>query len=47
MLDVLKFIFSDFWHWFGTLILLAVIAEGLGGTFRHTIITTERRDKRE
>lgn len=37
MLDVLQFIFSSFWHWLGTLILLAVVAEGLGGMFRVVI----------
>lgn len=41
MLEVLQFIFQDFWHWLGTLILLSVIAEGLGGGFRKDII---RRD---
>lgn len=41
MLEVLKFIFQDFWHWLGTLILLAVIAEGVGGMFRKTIIKSD------
>lgn len=30
MIEVLEFIFSDFLHFFGTLILLAVIAEIIG-----------------
>jgi len=34
MLEILKFIFQDFWHWLGTVIILGVIAEGLGGMFR-------------
>jgi hypothetical protein len=34
MLEVLQFIFRDFWTWLGTLILLAVVAEGLGGVVR-------------
>ena len=25
MLDILQYIFSEFWHWLGTVILLAVI----------------------
>lgn len=25
MIEVLEFIFQDFWHWLGTLFLLAVI----------------------
>lgn len=31
MIEVLQFIFSDYLHFFGTLLLLAVIAEGIGG----------------
>ncbi|QYM78665.1 hypothetical protein K0B96_15375 [Horticoccus luteus] len=34
MLDVLKFIFSSFWIWLGTVIMLAVVAGGLGGMVR-------------
>lgn len=30
MLECLQFIFSSFWTWLGTLILLAVISAGLG-----------------
>jgi len=37
MLAVLQFIFQDFWHWLGAVILLGVIAEGLGGLFRVVI----------
>lgn len=29
MMDVLNFVFQDFWHWLGTVILLGAIA----GTF--------------
>jgi hypothetical protein len=33
MLEVLQFVFSDFWHWLGTAILLTIVcgclAEGL------------------
>ena len=25
MIDVLQFIFQDFWHWLGTVILVAII----------------------
>jgi hypothetical protein len=31
MLEVMKFIFSDFWHWLGTAVLLAIIASAFGG----------------
>jgi hypothetical protein len=30
---VLEFIFQDFWHWFGSLILFTSIAAGIGGVF--------------
>jgi hypothetical protein len=31
MLEILKFIFSSFWIWLGTLMLVSVIAAGVGG----------------
>lgn len=33
MLEVLKFIFSSFWHWLGFAILLTIAAHGLGSMF--------------
>jgi hypothetical protein len=42
MLAVLQFIFSSFWHWIGTVILLGVIAEGIGGLVRNYKISTKR-----
>lgn len=30
MLEILQFIFSDFWHWLGATIMLGVISGGLG-----------------
>ena len=41
MLEVLKFIFSNFWIWLGTLILVSAIAEGIGGVIRSFV----RRNK--
>lgn len=38
MLEILEFIFQDFWHWAGTLCLLAVIFTGLIGLFNFNII---------
>lgn len=29
MLDILKFIFQDFWHWLGTLLIIIVILDGI------------------
>lgn len=37
MLDILKFIFQDFWHWLGAFLMLAAVAEGIGGFIRITI----------
>jgi hypothetical protein len=34
MLEILKFIFSSFWIWLGTAILLGVIAGGISGFIR-------------
>lgn len=34
MLEVLQFIFSSFWIWLGTIMLLSVIAGGIAGVFR-------------
>lgn len=33
MLDILKFIFQDFWHWLGTLLIIIVISDGIAGIF--------------
>lgn len=33
MLDILKFIFQNFWHWLGFAILLSITVHGLGGIF--------------
>lgn len=37
MLEILKFIFSSFWIWLGTLIIVATICEGIGGLIRISI----------
>lgn len=37
MFEVIKFIFSSFWVWLGTLILIGAAAEGIGGLIRITI----------
>jgi hypothetical protein len=44
MMDVLNFIFQDFWHWLGTFILLGVIFGGLGQMChkKTTIITNDK-----
>lgn len=34
MLNILEFIFKDFWHFTGMIILLAVISDGIRGMFK-------------
>ena len=37
MLDILRFIFSSFWIWLGSVILFGAIASSFGGLIRLTI----------
>jgi hypothetical protein len=37
MLEVLEFLFKDFWHWLGGFLYLAVIASAFIGFFRIVI----------
>lgn len=30
MMDILQFVFQDFWYWLGTAILLGIIATAIG-----------------
>lgn len=30
-MELLNFIFQDFWHWIGSFLILGAIAHGLGG----------------
>lgn len=41
MLDILKFLFSDFWHWLGAFLMIVVIAESFGNFIRIVIKTKE------
>lgn len=34
MLDILEFIFKDFWHFMGIVILLSIICDGVNGIFK-------------
>ena len=34
MLEILQFVFSSFWVWLGSFLLLSVTASGIGGLFR-------------
>lgn len=36
MIEVLEFIFQDFWHWAGTVVLIAVTTAPIHGMFSFT-----------
>lgn len=44
MLEVLQFVFSGFWHWLGSAILLFIISHGLGRMFNVNIKKTVTND---
>lgn len=44
MLDILRFIFSDFWHWLGATLMLAVVSGGLGSIRGIVSYRIERHD---
>lgn len=45
MLEVMKFIFSDFWIWLGTTIMLYVTFGGLGGLFISSSSSDKKKSK--
>jgi hypothetical protein len=46
MLDILKFIFQDFWHFLGTLLLLETVCGGIKGLFlRNITITKDNKEE--
>ncbi len=45
MIEVLEFIFQDFWHWLGIICLLAVIAE-CGPLIKINIGTKKEEEKK-
>jgi hypothetical protein len=50
MLEIIEFLFSGFWVWFGGLIYLSVIATGLAGMFskiNYTYSSGVREDDEE
>lgn len=34
MLEILQFVFQDFWHWLGSLLLIATVSGGVQRAFR-------------
>lgn len=47
MYEIVHYIFSSFWRWLGAVILLGVIAEGLGGMFRIKVVRTIKNQKND
>ena len=47
MLEVLTFIFSSFWIWLGTLLLLEVVVEGIVKVFRRQRVISEKQFKKQ
>lgn len=45
MIEVLTFIFSSFWIWLGTLLLVEAVFEGFRGLFRGRTISEKRLKK--
>lgn len=43
MLEILQFIFGSFWRWLGAFLIIACIAEGLGGMFRVVVHRGQKR----
>ena len=43
MLEILRFIFQDFWHWLGTFLLLGAVFQGIGNMFSRTVIKNENK----
>lgn len=43
MIEILEFIFQSFWHWLGTVILIAVIPVPFGST--RTLLRIKRHVK--
>ena len=44
MIEILEFIFQSFWHWIGTVILIAVIPVPFGST--RTLFTYKKTYKK-
>ena len=47
MIEVLTFIFSSFWIWLGTLLLLEVVVEGMVKIFRRQRTISEKQFKKQ
>ena len=47
VIQVLQFIFQDFWHWAGTAILLAIITSAFGGFIKISLPNIKNTTKKE
>lgn len=45
MYEIVHYIFSSFWRWLGAVIMLAVVAEGIGSMFR-TVVTNNKEESK-
>ena len=45
MLEVLKFVFSNFWIWLGATIMLAIVVEGFTGIIKISIKNYRKKNK--
>lgn len=43
MLDILQFVFTDFWHWLGCLMLLATVTFPLGMMFKGIVLIDQHQ----
>lgn len=42
ILDILKFIFSSFWIWAGTVVLLGIVVDGISRAWSSLILAVQR-----
>lgn len=43
VLEILKFVFSSFWTWAGTVIMLGIVTEGISRAFQALIYAVQNR----
>ena len=45
MLEIVEYIFGNFWRWLGAFLMLGIIFEGIGGIGRRILIKKIIKDK--
>ena len=43
-MEVLEFVFKNFWHWLGSFLLLGVIFGGISGLVRGCVVRIKNKD---